>query len=70
MLPKGSFKLSAEDEADVGLINVFYSDFKYSGNRNYFELFILPNGNLFISEPLLVEILRVAGIEGLSFVLL
>ena len=69
MLPKGNFKVLT-DGAELGIVNVFYSDYKYSGNRNYFELFILPNGNLFISESLLTEILKIAGVEGLSFVLL
>ena len=38
-------------------INLFYSDSKYNVGKNYFEFFILSNGALFISEPLLEEIL-------------
>jgi len=39
------------------LVNLFYSDSKYCSGKNYYELFILPNGYLFMSEPLLEELL-------------
>ena len=34
------------------------------------EFFILQNGSLFLSESLLEEIVRVGGLEGLSYILL
>ena len=71
LLPKGSFKVNDETgEADLSIVNVFYSDCKFSCGRNYHELFMLPNGSLFISESILSEVLRTAGIEGLMFLLL
>ena len=57
-------------EVDPDLINVFKTESKYSLSSNYFELFILPNGALFISEAYLYEVLKTGGIEALSFVVL
>lgn len=51
-------------------MNLFETDAKYSSSRNYFELFMLPSGQLFLSQSLMHEILDKAGIEGLVFVLL
>lgn len=53
MLPKGSFKVDLNHEADISLVNLFYSDCKFNSNRNYYEMFILANGSLFMSEALL-----------------
>jgi len=58
LLPKGSFKIDEKtSEADYSLVNIFHSDCKFSSGRNYYEMFILANGALFISEPMLTEIL-------------
>jgi len=39
------------------LINLFHTDSKYAGgSQNYFEMFILPNGVLFMSEPFLEQL--------------
>jgi hypothetical protein len=47
-----------KDQDDLNLVNLFYSESKYAGgSKNYYELFILPNGALFISEPFLEEII-------------
>ena len=73
VIPAGSIKLKTNGEElqiDPDLINVFKTESKYSLNTNYFELFILPNGALFISESYLHEILKAGGIEALSFILL
>ena len=41
------------NQEDFNLVNLYYTDCKYSGgSKNYFEMFILTNGALFISEPL------------------
>ena len=54
------------------LVNVFYSDSKYSSGKNYYELFVLPNGYLFISEPLIEEILSIdgCGLNSLVFLMI
>ena len=71
MLPKGSFKVDqTTDEADSSLVNIFHSDCKFACGRNYYEMFILSNGALFISEPLLTEVLCKSGVEGLVFLIL
>jgi hypothetical protein len=68
LLPNLGARISKSERLD--LINVFKTDCKYGSHGNYFELFILPNGSLFISEALLDEILDKAGVEGLIFLLL
>lgn len=69
LLPAGTFKIGKDDSA-VTNVNVYATDCKYGQHGNYFEMFILPNGTLFMSEPLLEEILAVGGIESLAFILL
>jgi hypothetical protein len=71
-LPKGfNVKIDSKTgEADLNQINLFHSDCKFSGQSNFFELFILPSGNLFMSENLLTAILAETGVHGLIFVLL
>jgi hypothetical protein len=69
LLPAGTFKIGKDDSA-VTNVNVFNTECKYGQAGNYFEMFILPNGTLFMSEPLLEEILAVGGVESLAFVLL
>lgn len=50
---------------DDGLINIFYSDSKYCSGKNYYELFVLPCGYLYISEPLIEQVLT-NGENGLT----
>lgn len=51
-------------------VNVFTTDCKYGQHGNYFEMFILPNGTLFMSEPYLESLLQAGGVESLAFALL
>ena len=49
---------------------LYYKDFKFSSGSNHYELLILPNGSLFITEAFLSKILDKAGPEGLIFLIL
>ena len=63
-LLQGTFKV------DQDAVNLYRTDAKYGQHGNYFEMFILPNGTLFISEPFLEQLLEVGGLESLTFLLL
>ena len=47
-------------------VSLFYEN----DEKDPMEFFILPNGSLFMSERLLNQVLAVAGLEGLAFLLL
>lgn len=49
-------------------VNIFYSE--CSSQSNYFNIVILPNGSLFISNRFLEEVLDIGGVEGLTFVII
>ena len=73
LLHQGFIKLKQNEkkiESDIQLIHIFQTESKYASNTNYFEMFILPNGALFMSEAFLDEILGSGGLEALAFILL
>lgn len=62
-MPQGTFKVQDN-------VNLYRTDVKYGQHGNFFELFILPNGAIFMSEPFLEQVLEVGGLESLTFILL
>lgn len=47
---------------------MFFSSAK--STNNYYEFFILPNGSLFISEPLFQQLMSQVGMEAIVFLIL